>query len=266
MFEIESYVETDGLVEHRRRVIPPLGEARNDALVFAELAARLGYGERWPQTERGFVELALEGTGIAYDDLAAAPAGIRLPRVEPSPRQYETGALRPDGAPGFATPTGRFEIASEWLRSAGHDALPVYVEPVEGPIAAAELAARYPLVLNTGARVRSDFRSQHHNIPSLVAMAPAPLVTIHPNDAGVRGINDGDEVEVRTARGAVRFRARVTDDIVAGVVEANVGGGGPLGPEAWRRANANELTDPANVDPISGFPVYKALLCEVVAV
>ena len=49
-----------------------------------------------------------------------------------------------------------------------------------------------------------------------------------------------------------------------GAVEANMGGGGPLGPDAWQQANVNELTDPGNVDPISGFPVYKALLCDVV--
>ncbi len=49
-----------------------------------------------------------------------------------------------------------------------------------------------------------------------------------------------------------------------GAVEANMGGGGPLGPDAWQQANVNELTDLGNVDPISGFPVYKALLCDVV--
>lgn len=37
-----------------------------------------------------------------------------------------------------------------------------------------------------------------------------------------------------------------------------------IGIESWRRANVNELTDPDNLDPISGFPVFKALLCEVV--
>jgi hypothetical protein len=56
----------------------------------------------------------------------------------------------------------------------------------------------------------------------------------------------------------------VDDDIAAGVVEANMGGGGPLGPKAWREANVNVLTDLENRDPISGFPVYKALLCDVV--
>jgi hypothetical protein len=49
-----------------------------------------------------------------------------------------------------------------------------------------------------------------------------------------------------------------------GVVEVNMGGGGPLGPQAWQRANVNELTDFNNRDPILGFPVYKSLLCDVV--
>ena len=43
-----------------------------------------------------------------------------------------------------------------------------------------------------------------------------------------------------------------------------MGGGGPLGPLAWRQANVNELTDLDNRDPLSGFPVLKALLCDVV--
>ncbi len=51
-----------------------------------------------------------------------------------------------------------------------------------------------------------------------------------------------------------------------GAIEANMGGGGPLGTEAWQHANVNELTDPGNRDAVSGFPVYKALLAEVVRV
>lgn len=43
-----------------------------------------------------------------------------------------------------------------------------------------------------------------------------------------------------------------------------MGGGGPLGPVAWQQANVNGLTDFENRDPISGFPVYKALLCDVI--
>jgi len=49
-----------------------------------------------------------------------------------------------------------------------------------------------------------------------------------------------------------------------GVIDADMGGGGPLGPKQWQESNVNRLTDLSNYDPISGFPVYKALLCDVV--
>ncbi len=266
-FEAESYMAHDmvhgGYIQHRARIIPPLGEARSDYAIFVELARRLGYGHLWPATEAEMVDRALEGAGVAPETLRAHPEGLPLPTPPMRYRKYETGLLRADGRPGFPTPTGKFEIASEWLRGHGYDALPVYTEPVEGPRAAPDLARRFPLVFNSGARTQSAFRSQHLNIPSLVALRPRPLVQIHPRDAAARGVADGDAVFVITPRGRARFEARVTEDIVPGVVEVDMGGGGPLGPAAWREANVNALTDPENRDPISGFPVYKALLCEV---
>jgi anaerobic selenocysteine-containing dehydrogenase len=72
-----------------------------------------------------------------------------------------------------------------------------------------------------------------------------------------------DRVWVKTKRGKVSFYAKVTERILAGVIEANMGGGGVIQAEEWKEANVNELTDPDNRDPISGFPVFKALLCEV---
>ncbi|MFC2003531.1 IscS subfamily cysteine desulfurase, partial [Chloroflexota bacterium] len=85
-------------------------------------------------------------------------------------------------------------------------------------------------------------------------------------DAKERGIKSGDLVEVRTPRGSVSFRALVTTAIVKGAIECNMGGGTPVGPKAWREWNVNELTDINNYDAISGFPVYKALLCDVVMI
>jgi cysteine desulfurase NifS len=82
-------------------------------------------------------------------------------------------------------------------------------------------------------------------------------------DASARGIEDGDWVWVATARGKLKYRARVSDDIVQGAIDANMGGGGPLGPKEWQDCNVNDLTDLQRYDPISGFPVYKALLCDV---
>ncbi|MBF0279018.1 MAG: molybdopterin-dependent oxidoreductase [SAR324 cluster bacterium] len=262
-FESSSYQFHEGWVQLRTQVIEALGESRSDFLIFTELASRLGYGDQWPKTEEEKIIRGLEGTGVTLAQLKASPAGVPLPMPPMRYRKYLTGELRADGQPGFATPTGKFEFTSEWFREFGYDPLPVYTEPEEGPYARAKLAKSYPLVFNSGARMQSTFRSQHLNIDSLKKLQPKPLIWLHPKDAEIRGIENNDEVQVKTTRGQVRFWAHITEDIVPGVVEANMGGGGPLGPEEWQKANVNTLTDFDNRDPISGFPVYKALLCDV---
>jgi len=262
-FETWSYYFHDGWVQLRSKVIEPLGESRSDYHIFTELARRLGYGHLWPQTDEEKIRTGLKGTGVSLEQLQASPAGVKLAVSPMRYRKYESSELREDGKPGFATPTGKFEFVSEWFRENGYEPLPVYSEPVEGPLAAAELTDKYPLVLNTGARTQTAFRSQHFNISGLQRLQPKPLVWIHPSDARQRDIKDGAEVLVESPRGLVRFWARVTEDIMPGVVEVNMGGGGPLGPKEWLGANVNKLTDFDNRDPISGFPVYKALLCDI---
>ncbi len=264
MFEIESYMIYDGHIQLRQRVIEPVGEARNDYLIFAELASRLGYGHLWPQSETGMIREALGNKKITLETLREHPEGVPFDIPAMVYRKYENGLLRADGQPGFNTPTGKFEVVSEWFRQYEYDPLPVYTEPIEGPLAEPEIAQEYPLVFNSGARTQTAFRSQHHNIPSLVAKQPWPLVHLHPDDAHPRGIKDEDPVHVISPRGRAPFQAHVTEDIVPGVVEVNMGGGGPIGPMSWQRGNVNELTNFDNRDPISGFPVYKALLCDVI--
>ncbi len=264
MFEIESYEIYDRYVQLRQRIIEPQGEARGDWDIAMAIADRLGYGNLYPKSSEERLQQAFSGNGLDLETLRRSPDGVQLPVPEQRYRKWELGLLRQDGQPGFETPSGKFEIASSVLAQYGYDPLPVYVEPKEGPISTPELAGQFPLVFNSGARIQSDFRSQHHNIPGLLKMQPHPLVTLHPRDAAPRGIQTGDRVFVVTPRGRVRYTAWVSDDIVPGVVEANAGGGSPIAHGPWRECNVNELTDPDNRDPISGFPVYKALLCEVV--
>ncbi len=155
---------------------------------------------------------------------------------------------------GFPTATGKVEFDSQELREAGHDGLPVYREPLESPLSTPALAERYPLVLTSGGRQKFFTHSQQRNVASLLAHDPRPRVQIHPADAAARGISDGDWVMVRSPRGAVRFAAEVSDMIKEGVAHCFHG---------WNDANVNELTDHSHLDPISGFPSFKALLCEV---
>lgn len=266
MFEIDSYMVYGPIFRLREKLIEPVGEARNDYLIMAELAARLGYGDRFPQTEKELVDFALSASDYTADDVRKAGGWVKLPSPMMTYRKWEKGGLRADGEPGFETPTGKFEILSTVLTDYGYEGLPRYTEPREGPRANPGLAAEYPLVFNSGARPHTDFRSQHHGVKGLCKDNPEPAMEMNVEDAAERGIRTGDLVEVSTVRGAVRFRARVTPDIVKGAIECNMGGGTPVGPKAWRERNVNELTDVANVDEISGFPVYKALLCEVALV
>lgn len=262
-YEITSYMRYGPVFKIREKVVEPVGEARNDFLILAELAARLGYGHLYPQSEEAILRHALDGSGFALEEVRAAGGSVRLPGAIMQYKKWEKGILRPDGRPGFDTPSGKFEIASSILQEHGYDPLPVYTEPGEGPLARPDLAKRYPLVFNSGSRTPYDFRSQHHGVRGLSEQNPEPMVTMHSADASSRGIAHGDPVWVRTPRGRVRYRAYVTQNIMPGCVDAAQGGGGPLGPEAWQRCNVNELTDLERSDPISGFPVYKTLLCEV---
>jgi cysteine desulfurase NifS len=226
----------------------------------------LGYPQAFPQTEEELLEHVLVGSGFTLEDVRANGGVVKIPSPMMEYKKWEKGELRPDGKPGFHTPSGKFEIHSTVLEEYGYEALPKYTEPTEGPLAAPSVAEHYPLVFNSGARRQSYFRSQHHAVEGLLKDHPEPLVELHPRDAEARGISTGDLVEVSTPRGAVRFRAAVTDAIVPGAIECDMGGGGPTGPEAWQNTNVNELTDLDNLDPISGFPVYKALLAEVTRV
>jgi cysteine desulfurase NifS len=266
MFEIDSYMVYGPIFRLREKLIEPVGEARNDYLIMAELARRLGYGGQYPQTEDALLRFVLEGSGFTLEDVRAAGGSVRIPAPLMEYRKWAKGKLRSDGRPGFETPTGKLELWSTVLEEHGYEPLPKYVEPHESPRSRPDLAASYPLVFNSGARPHTDFRSQDHGVPGLLRDMPEPTVELNRADATARGVETGDLVEVRTSRGAVRFRARVTDDIVRGAVECSMGGGTPVGPRAWQESNVNELTDLSNYDEISGFPVYKALLCEVVRI
>ncbi len=262
-YEITSFMRYGPLFKIRERMIDPVGESRSDFAILAELADRLGYGHLYPQSEEALLEHALEGTGFSLEEVRAQGGSIQLPGQMMQYRKWEKGQLREDGTPGFNTPTGKFEIASTVLAEHGYEPLPEYTEPQEGPLARPDLAQRFPLVFNSGTRTKHDFRSQHHGVASLSQYQPDPTVTMHRNDAQARGIEDGDWVWVETPRGRVRYRATLTTDIHRGAIDAQMGGGGPLGTKSWQECNANALTDLERHDPISGFPVYKTLLCEV---
>jgi anaerobic selenocysteine-containing dehydrogenase len=236
------------------------------------LADRLGYGYLYPQTEDEMVDFVIGDLPFGLDEFKErskhGPVFLVPENEIPvymrggEEKKWVSGKLRPDGKPGFPTPSGKWEIASSTLEGYGFAPLPEYMGVKGGPENQA-LAKDFPLALTTGARLRQTFRSQHLNIPGLLKRQPKAEAIIHPNDAAPRGIESGDTVSLKTPRGAVTLCARVTENILEGVVEANMGGGSPIQGEGWKNSNINTITDDRHRDPISGFPIFKALRCEL---
>jgi len=247
-----------GEIRYRHPALEPLGEAKPDGEIFLELGVRLGMADlfwhgdlaaSWAEAAEGLPE---DIRKAAYED----PEGVTV-YSDVIEELVERGFLDADRQwriNGFRTVTGKIEFDSEELRQHGHDGLPIYREPPESPLSSPELYQRYPLVLTSGGRQKYFTHSQQHNVAEMLKHDPHPRAQLHPLDAAARSIQTGDDITVESPRGKVVFKAEVTDRIKQGVVHCFHG---------WNNANINELTDDQTLDPISGFPPFKSLLCEV---
>lgn len=126
----------------------------------------------------------------------------------------------------------------------------------------------FPLTLITGERILESKCTNLRGIDSLVARQHGNFLRIHPDDAAACSVRDGEPVVVSTRNGSVSIEAKVPPDIRKGVVSMASGWGRRLfHPRSddivYQGANANELTDDLNLDPVVGMPVYNAIPCAV---
>jgi anaerobic selenocysteine-containing dehydrogenase len=247
-----------GSVRYRQQVLEARGEARPDAQVFLDVAVALGLGDQFWEgdLEASWAEMASGMPDKIRDKAYNDPEGVVV-YAKVIEDMVEHGYLDGDRIwrlKGFKTSSGKVEFDSAQLREAGHDGLPVYREPRESPVSRPDLIEKYPLVLTSGGRQKWFTHTQQHNFPGLLAHDPKPRVEMHINDASSRGIENGQAVWVSTPRGRVCFYADVSEVVRPGVVHCFHG---------WNEANVNELTDDQDLDPISGFPAFKSLLCQV---
>ena len=265
-FEVSQ--EAQSLVQLRRPVQAPRGEARSDLEIVFALAQRLGLGAQfWDGDIDAAWRHQLAPSGITLEQLRAQPAGIRLPLAT---RYHKHAELRDDAPVGFRTPSGKVELLSETLADHGYPALPTFTEPGISPRSRPDLAVRYPLVLTCAKSVRFA-ESQHRQIATLRRATPDPHVEIHPDAAAERAIAAGDWVRIATPNGAVRARARLNSSLDPGVVcgqhgwwqacaELDLPGYPPYGPDS---ANLNLILQHTPGDPVSGSSPLRASLCEI---
>lgn len=248
--------------------VKPYYERRPDYEFFRELGLRVGQAEFWPEaTLDEAIQAALAPAGMSWE--AWVEQGIYYDH----PVFNKQEQLNEQGEPqGFATTTGKLELASEFLVSLGSTRLPEPVllfwqtEEDEGAV------GNPPLTLVTGARMQPYWASSYFNNPSFRKRHPDPTVEMSENTLKQLGIEDGQWVEVATDKGSAQFRAQAAD-IIDGVVSCEYGWwypeeqqGEPHLSGMWR-TNVNCLTsaDIEVCEPLIGSWTYNGIPCTVQA-
>ena len=222
---------TDPLMVAMHRIAEPYGLARDDYDIFADLAERLGRREAYTEGrstrdwlrhlyEKTRAALAARGDEAPDFDTFWERGELQLPQ-----QPDDGGILRafrddPRGHP-LPTPSGKVQISSAAVASFGYadcPGHPAWLPPQEAP------NARHPLFLvanQPATRLHSQLDFGSHSADA--KRRGREVCRLHPTDAAARAIADGDIVRLFNDRGACLAAARVTDDVMAGVVQLPTG-------------------------------------------
>jgi formate dehydrogenase major subunit len=107
----------------------------------------------------------------------------------------------------------------------------------------------YPLILTTTRILFHYHAAMTRRAETLDREVPTGYMEINTEDAAELGIINDEIVKVKSRRGEIEIPARVTTDIMKGIVNI---------PMHFRECSANVLTNAAAIDPRSGMPEYKA--------
>ncbi|MBP1627379.1 MAG: putative anaerobic dimethyl sulfoxide reductase, chain reductase precursor [Holophagaceae bacterium] len=201
-----------GWLMARNKVIEPLGDYKSIYEFFLELGVAMGYGaDFWHGDMTEAMNDQLQPFGMNIDGLREHPVGLTYP---PLPRTYENyercfqrRSPRLTGAPFL--PQGKVAIYNTSFEAEGFSPMPEWREPPESLTATPALADRFPLILSDYHTSKNYTASWQRNVPLLRELEPHPLLHIHPDTAGARGITQGDWVIVESPHASIRVKAEL---------------------------------------------------------
>jgi biotin/methionine sulfoxide reductase len=262
-----------------QQAIEPVGQARNDFDIFADIADRLGFRDDFTEGRN-----EMEWLRHLYEIVRqqAARHGVERPDFEtfwrdgyiadPVSQHYDYLAdfrADPDKEK-LRTPSGRIEIFSERVASFGYDDCPghpVWIEPAEW--LGSPKAQRFSLhLISNQPTLRLHGQLDNGSVSRAAKVNGREPIWINPQDAAARGISNGDVVRVFNERGECLAGAVVTDAMSAGVLQLQTG--------AWydpdkrgevgvldRHGNPNTLTLDKGTSKLAQGPISQTTLVEV---
>ncbi|MBI3168925.1 MAG: formate dehydrogenase subunit alpha [Chloroflexi bacterium] len=232
-----TFSNTDRRVQRVRAAHPPRGNSRPDWQIICDLALRIESRLGLPTAKWNYSnpEEILREMGSVNSDYA----GITYDRIDRVGLIYPVPTLDHPGTPTLfkeSFPRGRGKFHQL-------DYVPVREEPDD----------EYPFILTTGRLLEHWHGGTMTRNSALDEIYPEARVEIHPADADIHGIRNGDPVKVQSRRGEIVVRATVTEKTSVGVVFL---------PWHFAEAAANLLTNDA-LDPQALIPEFKACAVQV---
>lgn len=228
-----TYTNTDRRIQRVRKAVEPHPNTKEDWKILCELSAKMGYQMDYQNSEQIWDEVRR----LAWE----LYGGISYTRLE---QEYSLHYPCPDEShPGTLIMHERFY--QEGIESPKSPFVPVdYTPPLEMP------DKEYPFMLTTGRRYESyNTHSQTKYYAKGVKLKQTEeTVDIHPEDAAMLGIENAETVLVKSRRGEVKVKAKITEQVVPGLVFMSF---------HWSEVPTNVLTL-NEFDPISGTAEFKA--------
>ncbi|GAB2566206.1 formate dehydrogenase subunit alpha [Kribbella endophytica] len=196
-----SFLEKDGTFTNAERRInrvrpvmaPQTGKQEWE--IICELSQAMGYPMHYDSSSQIMDEIALTTPtfmGVSFDRLDEAGS-----------IQWPCNLEHPDGTPVMH--------ADEFTRGKGRFMETMYVPTTE------RSTRKYPLILTTG-RILSQYNvGAQTRRTANVAWHPEDILELHPHDAEVRGISDGDTVSLASRVGKTTLHAKLSERIPVGV-------------------------------------------------
>ncbi|MBI5504983.1 MAG: formate dehydrogenase subunit alpha [Deltaproteobacteria bacterium] len=227
-----TFTNAERRVQRVRRVLAPPGQARADSEILCDLMRAAGLAADYAGAREIFDEIRALAPMLAGADYDAVEAqGLQWPVTPAHPRG--TATLHRDGF------------------GSGAKAPLHCVAFTPSPALAGD--ARRPLRLTTG-RVLEHYNSGSMTRRSeALRLACADFLEIHPDDARVRGVVDGDAVMVASEFGEAAAVAAVTDTVPPGTLFLSF---------HFPETGTNSVTSDV-VDRLSDCPEYKVTAVEV---
>jgi biotin/methionine sulfoxide reductase len=225
----------DRFVRAMHQAIAPVGQARNDVDMLADIADALGYRAAfteqrdemaWLDHLYGNWRRACAQRGIEVPDFAAfwEQGYAELPPPPEPYTQFAEFRADPEANP-LGTATGKVEIWCETIARMGYAEVaghPVWRAPREW--LGAEAAQCFPLhLLSFQPATRLHGQLDTGRVAAANRVQGREPILMHPEDAAARGLRDGQLVRVFNERGAIAAGLRVTAEIRRGVVAMATG-------------------------------------------